>query len=63
MFQILEYTENNIIATKAEKLLTTRDYEKIHPIIHNILNSGQKVRWYFEFIHYARRYYQTKLKL
>ncbi len=25
-----------------------KDYEKIHPFIHNIINAGQKVRWYFE---------------
>jgi hypothetical protein len=23
-------------------------YEKIHPFIHNIINIGKKVRWYFE---------------
>ena len=25
-----------------------KDYEKIHPFIHNIINTGKKVRWYFE---------------
>ena len=24
------------------------DYEKLHPIVHNILTNGKKVRWYLE---------------
>ncbi len=48
MLQILDLTQKNIIATRANDLLGIKDYEKIHPMIHNILNTGKKVRWYFE---------------
>jgi L-rhamnose mutarotase len=48
MLQILPFTQKNIIATKANDLLGINDYEKIHPLIHNIINAGNKVRWYFE---------------
>lgn len=48
MLQLLDFTGQNIIATKADDLLGIKDYEKIHPFIHNIINTGKKVRWYFE---------------
>ena len=48
MLQLLDFTQKNIIATKANDLLGINDYEKIHPLIHNIINTGKKVRWYFE---------------
>jgi hypothetical protein len=48
MLQVLSLTQKNIIATKANDLLGIKDYEKIHPFIHNIINTGKKVRWYFE---------------
>ena len=48
MLQLLDFTGDNIIATKANDLLGIKDYEKIHPFIHNIINTGKKVRWYFE---------------
>ncbi len=48
MLQLLAFTQKNIIATKANDLLGINDYEKIHPLIHNIINTGKKVRWYFE---------------
>ena len=48
MLTILEFTKNNVIATKAKENLTEADIQKIHPLIHNIMNRGQKVRWYFE---------------
>lgn len=48
MLQLLDFTGQNIIATKADDLLGLKDYEKIHPFIHNIINTGNKVRWYFE---------------
>lgn len=48
MLQILDLTQKNIIATRANDLLGIKDYEKIHPFIHNIINTGKKVRWYFE---------------
>jgi len=48
MLQLLDLTQKNIIATKANDLLGIKDYQKIHPLIHNIINAGKKVRWYFE---------------
>lgn len=48
MLQLLDFTHKNIIATSANDLLGIKDYEKIHPLIHNIINTGKKVRWYFE---------------
>ena len=44
MLQILEFTSDNIVATKADDQLNAMDYEKIHPIVHNILINGKKVR-------------------
>lgn len=48
MLQLLALTQKSIIATRANDLLGIHDYEKIHPLIHNIINAGKKVRWYFE---------------
>ncbi len=48
MLQLLDFTGENIIATRANDLLGIKDYEKIHPFIHNIIGTGKKVRWYFE---------------
>ncbi|MCB0776795.1 MAG: STAS/SEC14 domain-containing protein [Chitinophagaceae bacterium] len=48
MLQLLGTTHDNIIATRANDLLGIHDYEKIHPLIHNIISNGKKVRWYFE---------------
>lgn len=48
MLQILATMEKNIIATKVNDILGISDYEKIHPLIHNIISKGEKVRWYFE---------------
>lgn len=48
MLQILEQTQDNIIATKATAKLTQRDYEKILPLLNDKLNKYPKIRWYFE---------------
>lgn len=48
MLQILDFTGENIIATRANDFLGIKDFEKIHPFIHNIMSTGKKVRWYFE---------------
>lgn len=53
MLQILEITKDNLIATKAEGKLTEKDVGKVHPLIHNILNTGKKVRWYFEMVDFT----------
>ena len=48
MLQIIEISGDNIIATRASGDLTEMDIEKVHPIIHAILDKGLNVRWYFE---------------
>ena len=48
MLQLLDFTQKNIIATCANDLLGVKDYEKVHPLFHNIISTGKKVRWYFE---------------
>ncbi|MCC4227458.1 MULTISPECIES: SpoIIAA family protein [Flavobacteriaceae] len=48
MLQIIELQGKNIVATKASGKLDKKDIEKIHPLIHAILDKGMKVRWYFE---------------
>jgi SpoIIAA-like len=48
MLQILDITQKNLIATRTNDILGINDYEKIHPLIHNIIRTGKKVRWYFE---------------
>ncbi|WP_047420379.1 STAS/SEC14 domain-containing protein [Cellulophaga sp. Hel_I_12] len=48
MLQIIELTNDNVIASKAYGKLRKEDIEKIHPLIHAILDKGMKVRWYFE---------------
>jgi len=48
MLQIIDIKRDNVIATIATGKLQQQDIEKVHPIIHSILNKGLKVRWYFE---------------
>lgn len=52
MLQILGNTNQELIATKAEGLLTTQDYQKVHPFFHNAANMKKKVSWYFEMDHF-----------
>lgn len=48
MLQLLEFTHNNIIATRTDTMLSAAGYAKILPLVHNIESRGKKVRWYFE---------------
>ena len=48
MLQILEQTEGNLIATRATGNLTEADYDKLLPLLNNIVEKHQKIRWYFE---------------
>lgn len=48
MIQILGQTSGNIIATKATEKLTEADYNKLLPILNNMLKQHSKFRWYFE---------------
>tara|TARA_R110000851_G_scaffold221246_4_gene374026 strand:- start:1627 stop:1788 length:162 start_codon:yes stop_codon:yes gene_type:complete len=46
MLQILELIKKNLIVTEATCKLTAKDIEKIHPLVHAILDRRMKVRWY-----------------
>lgn len=48
MIQILETKEENLIAAKMSGKITQEDVEKIHPLIHNIIEKGHKIDFYFE---------------
>ncbi|HEA21967.1 hypothetical protein LCGC14_0450330 [marine sediment metagenome] len=48
MIQILNIEKENLIATKINGKITKRDIEKLHPLIHNIVEKGNKVDFYFE---------------
>lgn len=48
MIQILEQTEAKVIATKATEKLTEEDYDKLLPLLNNMLRQHEKIRWYFE---------------
>lgn len=48
MLQITDIKHENVIATIASGKLQQQDIEKVHPIIHAILDKGLKIRWYFE---------------
>jgi len=48
MIQILEITKDNLIAAKLEDKISKKDVEKIHPLIHNIVEKGKRVNFYFE---------------
>ena len=50
MLQVLAFTQKNIIATRVDDLMGINDYEKIHPLIHNIIDSGKKAHGYFEMV-------------
>lgn len=48
MIQILEQTSGNVIATRATQKLTEADYDKLLPLLNNMLRQHEKIRWYFE---------------
>ena len=48
MLQILNLKQENLVAAKISGKLTEKDMEKIHPLIHNIIEKGHKVDFYFE---------------
>jgi hypothetical protein len=48
MLQILGQTEGNLIATRATGNLTEADYDKLLPLLNNIVEKHKKIRWYFE---------------
>lgn len=48
MLQILGLVQGDIITTRANDVLGKNDYQKIEPLIHNIVSLGKRVKWYFE---------------
>ena len=48
MLQITDIKSENVVATIASGKLSQHDLEKIHPLIHSILEKGLRVRWYLE---------------
>ena len=52
MLQILGNTNEELIATKVEGLLTTKDFQKIRPFFHNAASRKKKIGWYFEMDHF-----------
>lgn len=48
MIEILNQTSGNVIATIAREKLTETDYNKLLPLLNNIIKQHKKIRWYFE---------------
>lgn len=48
MLQIINLEKEHLIAAKISGKLTEKDMEKMHPLIHNIIEKGHKVDFYFE---------------
>ena len=48
MIQFIETKKENLIAAKINGKISKTDVEKIHPLIHNIIEKGKKVDFYFE---------------
>ncbi|WP_445955186.1 SpoIIAA family protein [Yeosuana sp.] len=48
MLQIIDIKQDNVVATIASGKLQQQEIEKVHPIIHTILDKGLKIRWYIE---------------
>lgn len=48
MIQIINTEKDNLISAKISGKISKNDVEKIHPLIHNIIEKGKKVDFYFE---------------
>ena len=48
MLKILEQTQGNLLATKIRGKLTSKDYEKISPMLESKAGKEKEIRWYFE---------------
>ncbi|BAO56109.1 SpoIIAA family protein [Nonlabens marinus] len=48
MIQILNSDKENVIAARITGTISKKDVEKIHPLIHNIVEKGKQVDFYFE---------------
>lgn len=49
MIDILDTNKENLIAMKLTGKVTQEDMEKIHALIHDIVDNDQKVEFYMEF--------------
>ncbi|APU70154.1 MULTISPECIES: STAS/SEC14 domain-containing protein [Christiangramia] len=66
MLQIINLEEENLIAAKISGKLTEQDMRKLHPLIHNIIEKGHKVDFYFEmedFVGYTLKGFWEDLKI
>lgn len=48
MIQLLNTKKENLISAKISGKISKNDLEKMHPLIHNIINKEKKVDFYFE---------------
>lgn len=48
MVQILNTKKDNLISAKISGKISKNNVEKIHPLIHDIVDKGKKVDFYFE---------------
>lgn len=48
MIQIINTEKDNLISAKLSGKISKNDVEKIHPLIHKIIEKGKKVDFYFE---------------
>lgn len=48
MIKIKNTKRENLISAKISGKISKADVEKIHPLIHNIIQKGKKVDFYFE---------------
>ena len=48
MIQLINSKNENLIAVKLEGKISKEDVEQVHPLIHKILKTNNKVDFYFE---------------
>ncbi|CAH8281822.1 SpoIIAA-like protein [Mariniflexile fucanivorans] len=48
MIHLINTEKDNLISAKISGKISKSDVEKIHPLIHNIIEKGKKVDFYFE---------------
>ena len=66
MLQIINLEKEHLIAAKISGKLTEKDMEKMHPLIHNIIEKGHKVDFYFgmeDFEGYTLKGFWEDLKI
>ncbi len=52
MIKDLEIREGNIIYSEVSGELKKGDIKKMHPLIHEIIEKDEKIRWYFEMVNF-----------